>query len=267
MSHADSPRLRFQLLSLTFGVLLLPGLALAQSTFTHVHMRVPDTAAAAECHQALMGGEVVSRGPGEAVLHENGAVMTMPAEGATPPSQGGVLDHFGIAVEDVAATVARAREMGAQIRTEPQIGVTAVTIAFIEDPWGTRIELLEDPVYTGINHVHIMASDADGVHDWFLEVFGGEDTPARGKGQFHTILYGDLWVHISQPEEGVPAPSRYRSLDHMGFRVPSLEAFGEALEASGYEPYLVRPNPPGSDLMFFEGPEGIHFEIAEVVAR
>ena len=27
------------------------------------------------------------------------------------------------------------------------------------------------------------------------------------------------------------------------------------------------PNPPGSDLMFFEGPEGIHFEIAEVVGR
>ena len=53
----------------------------------------------------------------------------------------------------------------------------------------------------------------------------------------------------------------------MGCRVPSLEAFGRTLEASGYEPYLVRPNPPGSDLMFFEGPEGIQFEIAEVVTR
>ena len=266
MSHADSPRLRIQLLCWTLGVFLFPGSALAQSIFTHVHMRVPDTTEAAEWHEALLGGEVISRGPGKAVLHGNGMVMTMPAEGETPPSQGGVIDHFGIAVDDVAATVALAREMGAQIRTEPQVGVTASTIAFIEDPWGTRIELLEDPVYKGVNHVHMMVSDADGVHDWFLEVFGGEDIPARGKGQFHTILYGDLWVHISQPAEGVPASSRYRSLDHMGFRVPSLEAFGEALEASGYEPYLVRPNPPGSDLMFFEGPEGIHFEIVEVVA-
>ncbi len=267
MSHANSPRLRIRLLSLTFVASLLPGSVLAQSVFTHVHMRVPDTAEAAEWHQTLMGGEVVSRGPGEAVLHHNGTVMTVLSEGETLPSQGGVIDHFGIAVEDVAATVALAREMGALIRTEPQIGVTAVTIAFIEDPWGARIELLEDPVYTGINHVHMMVSDADGVHDWFLEVFGGEDIPARGKGQFHTILYGDLWVHISQPEEGVPAPSRYRSIDHMGYRVPSLEAFGETLKASGYEPYLVRPNPPGADLMFFEGPEGIHFEITEVLAR
>ena len=256
---------RIALLSLALGVFLLPGSALAQTTFTHVHMRVPDTAEAAAWHQALLGGEIVSRGPGQAVLHRNGMVMTMVAEGETPRSEGGVIDHFGIAVEDVAATVARAREMGAQIRTEPQVGVTASTIAFIEDPWGTRIELLEDPVYTGVNHLHMMASDADAVHDWFLQMFGGEDIPARGKGRFHTILYGDLWVHISQPAQGVPAPSRFRSIDHIGFRVPSLQTFGEALEASGYPPYLVRPNPPGSDLMFFEGPEGIHFEITENV--
>ena len=266
MLYASSPRLRIQLLCLTLVVFLCPGSTLAQSVFTHVHMRVPDTSEAALWHQALLGGEVVSRGPGQAVRFANGMVMTMPAEGETLPSQGGVIDHFGIAVDDVAGTVALAREMGAQIRDEPRVGITASTIAFIEDPWGTRIELLEDPVYTGVNHVHFMASDADRVHDWFLEVFGGEDIPARGKGQFHTILYGDLWVQISQVPEGAAAPSRYRSLDHIGFRVPSLEQFGATLEASGYEPYLVRPNPPGSDLMFFEGPEGIHFEIAEVVA-
>jgi catechol 2,3-dioxygenase-like lactoylglutathione lyase family enzyme len=265
MPYADSARGRITLLCLTLGVSLLPVLAPAQTTFTHVHMRVPDTAEAAAWHQALLGGEVVDRGPGQAVLHRNGLVMTMRVEGDTLPSEGGVIDHFGIAVEDVAATVARAREMGARIRTEPRVGVTASTIAFIEDPWGTRMELLEDPVYTGVNHLHMMANDADGVHAWFLDVFGGEDIPARGKGRFHTILYGDLWVHISQPAEGVPAPSRFRSIDHIGFRVPSLRAFGEVLEASGYTPYLVRPNPPGSDLMFFEGPEGIHFEITENV--
>jgi len=267
MSHPGLPRLRTQLLPLMLGVLLLPGAVLAQTTFTHMHMRVSDTAAAAAWHQALFGVEVVERGPGPAVEYSNGLIMTLLSEGETPPSQGGVIDHFGIAVDDVGATVARAREMGALVRTEPQVGVTATTIAFIEDPWGTRMELLEDPVYKGVNHVHIMANDAYAVHAWFLEVFGGEDIPARGKGIFHTILYGDVWVHVSEPAEGTPAPSRYRSLDHVGFRVPSLDALREALLASGYEPYLERPNPAGSDLMFFEGPEGIHFEVAEVVDR
>ena len=59
MSHADSPRLRIQLLGLTLGVLLLPGFVLAQSIFTHVHMRVPDTTEAAVWHQALLGGEAL----------------------------------------------------------------------------------------------------------------------------------------------------------------------------------------------------------------
>ena len=74
---------RIALLSLALGVFLLPGSALAQTTFTHVHMRVPDTAEAAAWHQALLGGEIVSRGPGQAVLHRNGMVMTMVAEGET----------------------------------------------------------------------------------------------------------------------------------------------------------------------------------------
>ena len=47
----------------------------------------------------------------------------------------------------------------------------------------------------------------------------------------------------------------------------SLGEFRTKLLASGYEPYLERPNPPGSDLMFFVGPEGIHFEIMEEVSN
>ena len=111
----------------------------------------------------------------------------------------------------------------------------------------------------------MMASDADAVHDWFLQMFGGEDIPARGKGRFIPSCMATSGSTSRSLRRVVPAPSRFRSIDHIGFRVPSLQTFGEALEASGYTPYLVRPNPPGSDLMFFEGPEGIHFEITENV--
>ncbi|HSG64428.1 MAG TPA: hypothetical protein VLD39_05485, partial [Gammaproteobacteria bacterium] len=60
-------------------------------------------------------------------------------------------------------------------------------------------------------------------------------------------------------------PSRYRAIDHFGFRVPSLAEFRAKLVASGYEPYLERPNPPGADLLFFEGPDGMHVEMTEPV--
>ena len=183
-----------------------------------------------------------------------------------PPSDESVIDHFGIAVASVPATVAKAREMGAEIKTEPQEGVTAKVIAFIEDPWGVRVEVMEDPVYVGVNHIHLFAADPDTMKDWFLEVFGGESIPERGKGIFHTLLYGgNTWVQVTQARDGQRAPSRNGAIDHMGFTVDSLDEFRVTLKESGYEPYLERPNPPGSDLMFFEGPEGIHFEIQEVV--
>jgi len=244
--------------------LLVPFGVQAESIFTHVHMRVPDTAKSAEWHAEFFDRVTGPGGPGPNIVYDNGHIGTMPNEGLAPPSEGGVIDHFGIAVADVEAAVAKAREMGATIKTEPREGVTANVIAFIEDPWGVRMELLEDPVYLGVNHIHMMSDDPDAMRDWFLQVFGGEYVEARGKGIFHTILYRDVWVHVSSPRQGTDnAPSRGRAIDHMGFRVPSLDEFRATLEQSGYEPYLERPNPPGSDLMFFIGPDGIHFEVAE----
>ena len=242
----------------------LPAAALAQSTFTHVHLRVPDTAAAADWYHELLGGEIRAGGPGPSVRFANGFIGTMANDGAAPASRGGVIDHFGIGVTDVAAVVRRAEQLGATIDEPPQPGVTAPTVAFIVDPWGTRVELLEDDEYPGMNHVHMFVRDATEVRDWFLEVFGGEFVPERGGDRFHCILYGDLWVHISEAGEVGTAPSRGRALDHMGFRIDStLAAFEETIEETGHSPYLVRPNPPGPDLMFFEGPGGIHFEIAQ----
>jgi catechol 2,3-dioxygenase-like lactoylglutathione lyase family enzyme len=168
----------------------------------------------------------------------------------------------------VRATVELARSLGATIRTEPQQGITAPLIAHITDPWGGRFELLQDTVYTGVNHVHVYASNADATRDWFLQVFGGELDEARGQGRFHAILYGDVWFLISQAAANDRRlPSRYRATDHIGFRVPSLAEFRATLVASGFEPYLERPNPPGADLMFFEGPDGLHVEMTEPPPR
>jgi catechol 2,3-dioxygenase-like lactoylglutathione lyase family enzyme len=250
--------------SLCLASLLFPYLGQAESVFTHAHMRVPDTAESAAWHAEFFDRDIGPGGPGPNIIFDNGTIGTMPNEGLAPPSDGGAIDHFGIAVPDVAAAVAKAREMGATVKTEPQKGVTAPVIAFIEDPWGVRMELLEDPEYLGINHIHMMSLDPDAMRDWFLQVFGGEYVEARGKGIFHTILYGNVWVHVSSPRQGGSvSPSKGRAIDHMGFRVPALDEFRVILKQSGYEPYLERANPPGSDLMFFVGPDGIHFEVAE----
>jgi catechol 2,3-dioxygenase-like lactoylglutathione lyase family enzyme len=248
------------------SLMLLPGSAAAQSAFTHVHLRVPDTAAAAAWYQQLLGGDLREGGPGPSIRFANGFVGTMPNEGTAATSRGGVIDHFAISVADIDEALLRAQRLGATVAVEPEEGNARAAI--IEDPWGTRLELVEEPMPARVHHVHLIVSNADQVRDWFLAIFGGELDAEPGRDEAHRIHYGDLAVYVSEAREAATAPSRGRALDHMGFRVNAmLSAFQDMIVATGYSPYLVRPNPPGSDLMFFEGPGGIHFEIAENVAR
>ena len=133
-----------------------------------------------------MGGE---RGMG-AARQPNGNIATMynePDGSAAPSNVGSVIDHFSVYVADVDAAVEMARSMGATIDTEPQEGVTVSRIAYIVDPWGTRLEFLEDPDSSGLGHVHLMVNDRDEVRDWFLEIFGGEYDSERGGGRYHAI--------------------------------------------------------------------------------
>ena len=149
-------------------LICFPGLALGQSTFTHVHLRVPDAWAAAHWYHTLVDGNLRVAGESGmgAVRQANGSISTMfdePRGRTALPSAGSAIDHFGFTVDDVDATVEKARSMGATIDTEPRDGTTIARIAYIVDPWGTRMELLEDPDYPGMNHVHLMVNDADDV--------------------------------------------------------------------------------------------------------
>ena len=279
--------------------ILVPATTGAQS-FTHIHLRAPDATAAAEWYQTLLGGVLRPSTAGMgSVGQAHGAIATMLDDGSAAPSRGGVIDHFGFAVPNVATTLERARVMGARMITAPTPGVVTTAIAMIEDPWGTRIELLESPDFRGIQHVHLVTEQPAALRDWFLQVFGGNFDPVHGGDELNTIQYDGIWVYISEQFEEEPivsfdpndprialepfstvatseggndsladigiAPSRGRSLDHLGFSVDDMDALASRVRASGYTPYETRPNRPGGTtlLMFFEGPGGVHFEIAE----
>ncbi len=255
------------ILPLLVLTVLAPPMALAQSEFTHAHMRVPaeSQAEAAAWYHTIMGGTPGEIGPGPGIRFHNGFLGTMAHDGMAGDGARSVLDHVGFTVPDIEAAIGLAREMGAEIRTEPQPNPNGgPTIAHLTDPWGGRFELLEntgEPI--GFHHAHLFANDAEEMRDWFLEVFGGEyQTPMQTP--FHRIHYGNVWIHVTQAEAGDRrGPSRFTTADHIGFLVPSLDDFRSTLRASGYEPYLERPNPPGADLMFLEGPDGLHIEMTE----
>jgi catechol 2,3-dioxygenase-like lactoylglutathione lyase family enzyme len=242
------------------------GVALSQSIFTHAHLRVPEghQAQAAQWYQRIFAGDRGEIGPGPVIRYHNGFVGTMANDGMAGDGGESVIDHIGMAVPDVRAAVALVRELGGEVRDGPRTATPngGPLIAHVTDLWGGRFELVETDDAPGIHHIHLSASDADAMRDWFLAVFGGAVEDAGLP--FHRIVYENILIQINQaaPDDR-RAPSRFRATDHIGFRVPSLDEFRERLAASGYTPYEERPNPPGADLMFFEGMDGLHIEMTE----
>ena len=60
------------------------------------------------------------------------------------------LDHLGVAVDDVAASVARLEERGAEVAMPPvAAGVGGRMIAFIKGPENIRVEICERPSSSG----------------------------------------------------------------------------------------------------------------------
>jgi catechol 2,3-dioxygenase-like lactoylglutathione lyase family enzyme len=54
-----------------------------------------------------------------------------------------IFDHLGFDVEDINKTVAAMKADGITVTEEPRIFDAHATIAFVDDPDGTRIELVQ----------------------------------------------------------------------------------------------------------------------------
>jgi catechol 2,3-dioxygenase-like lactoylglutathione lyase family enzyme len=88
---------------------------------------------------------------GKAGMRNNAAVVDIPgvqirfakADKAQTPTRGRVLDHIGFDVKDHAAFVKKIQAEGIKLDDEPRKVPNGSTIAYITDPWGTRIELIE----------------------------------------------------------------------------------------------------------------------------
>ena len=105
--------------------------------------------------------------------------------------------------------------------------------AFIFDPWGTRIELVEDSDYLGFHHIHLSSTDPDETLAWYQSVLGGERDSLRG--QLDGLRYGDVWLLAMEHEEGIPATTEGRAIDHIGFVVDDLGNAANEMRSAGAE--------------------------------
>ena len=63
----------------------------------------------------------------------------------TLPSQGSAVDHIGFSVANLDETMKTLQADGVKITTPARDVPGLFPLAFIDDPWGTRIEVVQDP--------------------------------------------------------------------------------------------------------------------------
>ena len=174
-----------------------------------------------------------------------------------------MIDHLGFSYADLDSKLAEVEAAGATVTTAARDIPGLFKLSFIVDPWGTRLELIEEPQHLGFHHVHLRSPDVEADLQWYHETFGGVRLALRGR--IPGILYpGGVWLLIQQ---GETFPSSEGTIDHIGWRAPDNDPTLADLRARGLE---ITSEPremtlPSGMIEFFyvAGPNGARVELVD----
>jgi len=229
--------------------------------YDHVHMSVPDPQAAAAWYHDHIGGEWVD-GRDDRLLFGTTRIMFLRGQNRRP-SAGSVIDHLGFSYPDLAAKLAEVQAAGATVSSPLREVEGLFKLSFVDDPFGTRLELIEEPQHLGFHHVHLRSPDPEGTLAWYENKFGG--IRQRMRGRLDGILYpGNVWILVQRGEN---FPSTEGTIDHIGWRSPTTDAMVQRLTSLGAE-MTTQPQDltlPNGVIRFFyiAGPEGARIELVE----
>jgi len=239
--------------------------------YDHIHLNEPAAEASVWWEKNIPGGRRITESPNRIMY---GAVRLMFLGGtSTGGSQGGVIEHLGFSVADLDAKMRELAAINTKV-IEPVKDVPGLyKTALVESPWGTRVQLVQDPQLLGLHHVQLRVPDPEAVYTWLLDKFGGERT--KIKGQVDSVRYdgpaGFTTVYILVAR-GESVPSQGRAIDHIGWRSvgPAAETMtmltgkGAATERGVTQASnLNLPNGPPIKFFYIVGPNGARIEIVE----
>jgi len=255
----------------TLFVLVAVSAASAQGNRTfpydHIHINVPDTAAAANWYEKTFGGRRITEAP-DRLMFGSTRLMFLRKADATP-SAGSAIDHIGFSFADLDAKMKELEASGVKIVTPVREVAGLFKLGFVEDPWGTRIEVVQDPELLGLHHVHLRGPNPDEIFSWLLAKFGGEKTQLKGRLdaiRYRADGFSDMWILV---QRGESVPSEGHAIDHIGWRsTGSLADTIADLKSKGVtvtsEPRpLSLPNGPSINYSYVAGPAGTRIEIVE----
>ena len=227
----------------------------------HIHLNVPDQAKGVEWYQKNFGGQPMTEAPDRLMFGDTRLIFLKNDKGQ--PSTGSALDHLGFSVADLDAKMKAFEAADVKIVNPVRDVAGLFKLAFIEDPWGTRIEVVQDPEKLGLHHVHLRGPDPAATLAWYKEKFGGDS--GKLKDRIDGVKYSGVWILV---QRGDATPSEGHAIDHIGWRTPNLDAKTKELKAQNVK-FITEPRPlklaGGATVNFayLEGPSGAKIELVQ----
>jgi lactoylglutathione lyase len=227
----------------------------------HLHLAAPDPIKAVEWYRKNLGGQPTTEGTDRLMFGETRVIFQK--NDKPTPSAGSVLDHIGFSVKDVDAAMKAMEADGAKIEGPAREVAGLFKLGFVVDPFGTRLEIVQDPAKLGLHHVHLRGPDPNASLAWYADKFGG--TIGKLKDRIDGINYGGIWLLAAK---GEATPSAGHAIDHIGFRPLNVDGAVSRLKTKNVkvttEPRpLTLPSGVSMRLAFIEGIDGVRIELVQ----
>jgi catechol 2,3-dioxygenase-like lactoylglutathione lyase family enzyme len=229
-------------------------------TLGHLHVNASDVDAQVRFWTAV-GGKIVQREK-LTMVQFPGVYVLLRKQDSSGGTVGSTVNHFGFFVRDFDATVAKWQAAGLKWEraNNPNVGQ-----GFLTGPDNLRIEIYENksiPTPMQMHHIHLMVSDPLQAQQWYMRNFGA----AAGKrAQYDVANVPGAEITLGRTDTP-QAPTKGRSLDHIGFEVKSIDAFVAKLQAAGIKTDAAirnSANASGLRIVYVTDPWGTEIEITE----
>ena len=228
----------------------------------HIHLTVPDPDAQIKVWVDVLGATESKTGPLD-LLKLPGIFIVVTKAAATEGSEGSTVNHIGFLVKDYAALKAKLAAANIPIVFEMEKN-KQIMVTF---PDNVRVEFNEDasidaPVI--FHHIHLTTTDPAALQAWYVKTFGAEATTRRNLPAAK-IPGGE--VDFLKAKD-TPAPTKGRTLDHIGFEIKDLDAFCKKLTADGMTFDMPFRDGPaiGLKIAFIIDPVGTRIELTQGLA-
>jgi catechol 2,3-dioxygenase-like lactoylglutathione lyase family enzyme len=259
-------RLLFALAALAMATPSFAQLASPNATgaaLGHIHINAADVDAQMRFWTSV-GGQVVQREK-LTMVQIPGVYILVRKQDPAGVANGSVLNHFGLYVKDFAGSSAKWKAAG--LTWEPNKD-PKVAQGFLTGPDGVRVEIYgNDALATPIqmHHIHLMVADPPAAQKWYGEHFGAT---AGKRLTFETGTVPGTEIALSKADTPL-APTKGRSVDHIGFEVKNIDAFVAKLQAAGIKTDAAirsSTNASGLRIVFITDPWGTEIELTEGLA-